>query len=165
MQGVVSRAACRDAVSHGVQSTSAATGAGGAEAEMQCSSMCIMHRMCSSLTTLGQAPALPLGTPTGKIAAGDVALSEVVATQSAIFGKASGGWLAVMCPTPTPAPTTSFRTHHYCMCHTSFRTPSSGVVADRIVNGFNDLPADNNFEDPPAPNQVDPDGGVGSGDA
>ena len=33
-------------------------------------------------------------------------------------------------------------------------TPENGVVADRIVEGFNDKPPDKEFEDPPAPNQM-----------
>ena len=74
-------------------------------------------------------PALPLGEPAGSVAAGTIELSEVRLVDGSIFGKADAGWLPVM-------------------------TPESGVVADRIQVGFNDKPPTEEFEDPPAPNQM-----------
>jgi len=75
-------------------------------------------------------PTVPLGSAVDRVDAGSVELEEVRLVDDFIFGKAAGGWLPVM-------------------------TPDGGVVADRIEAGFNDAtkPADE-FEDPPAPNQM-----------
>ena len=73
------------------------------------------------------------GAPNGEtLPAGDAELASVTlgADGSSVWGEVGGkGWLAVY-------------------------TPENGVVADRIVEGFNDKPPDKEFEDPPAPNQM-----------
>jgi len=73
------------------------------------------------------------GDKTGKLPAGDHKLASVAlgADGRAIWAEVEGGagWLAVL-------------------------SEENGVVADRIVEGFNDKQTDKEFEDPPAPNQM-----------
>jgi len=61
---------------------------------------------------------------------GDYELSGVSASDGVICGEVAGkGWLTIL-------------------------SPATGVVADRIVVGFNDKAPTEDFEDPPAPNQM-----------
>jgi len=66
-----------------------------------------------------------------RLPVGDVELSEVSFKDGMISGAVAGGngWLNVL-------------------------SPETGVVADRIEAGFNDKPPTEEFEDPPAPNQM-----------
>jgi len=65
-----------------------------------------------------------------RLPAGDVQLTSVSMADGAICGQTpGGGWLSVL-------------------------SPQTGVVADRIEEGFNDKPPTEDFEDPPAPNQM-----------
>jgi len=76
------------------------------------------------------APAATGGGAAGKLAPGVATLSEVTQAGGCIWGKAPGGWLQVF-------------------------SPEHGVVADRIQPGFNDhFKSADEFEDPPAPNQM-----------
>ena len=71
------------------------------------------------------------GDKSGSLPAGLHALTSVAAgSDGTIWGELKGqGWLAIM-------------------------SAEHGVVADRIVEGFNDKQSDEEFEDPPAPNQM-----------